>query len=64
MSDASLQREGGQGRYDVHLLLVADRIKNSGKISPQAADALYFHGSKAIYLLPYAEDAIALREAI
>jgi hypothetical protein len=48
---------------DVRLLLVADRIKNSGKIAHQVEDAFDFHGFKAVYLFPYPEDAIALREA-
>ena len=48
---------------DIRLLLVADRIKNSGKIAPQPEGVFEFHGFTAVYLFPYPEDAIALREA-
>ena len=48
---------------DIRLLLVADRIKNSGKIAPQPEGAFEFRGFKAVYLYPYPEDAVALREA-
>jgi hypothetical protein len=48
---------------DIRLLLVADRIKNSGKIAPQAEDAFDFHGFKAVYLYAHPEDAIVLRDA-
>ena len=33
---------------DIRLLLVADRIKNSGKIAPQVEEAFDFHGFKAV----------------
>jgi hypothetical protein len=48
---------------DIRLLLVADRVQNSGKIDNQVEDAFDFHGFKAVYLYPHPEDAIALREA-
>lgn len=48
---------------DVRLLLVADRIKNSGKIAHEVEGAFDFHGFNAVYLFPYPENAIALREA-
>jgi hypothetical protein len=48
---------------DIRLLLVADRVKNSGKMAPQVEGGFDFHGFKAVYLFPYPEDAIALRGA-
>ncbi len=48
---------------DVRLLLVADRIQNSGKIGHKTDSAFDFHGFRAVYFFPYPEEAIALREA-
>jgi hypothetical protein len=48
---------------DVRLLLVADGIKNSGKIAREIEGAFLFHGFKKVYLFPYPENAIALCEA-
>jgi hypothetical protein len=47
---------------DVRLLLVANRIQNSGKVGPKTDSAFDFHGFTAVYFFPYPEDAIALRE--
>jgi hypothetical protein len=47
---------------DVRLLLVANRIQNSGKIAHQVDGAFDFCGFKAVYLYPYPEATIALRE--
>ncbi len=44
---------------DIRLLLVADRIKNSGKIAPQAEDAFDFHGFKSVYLYPHPEGGLS-----
>jgi len=48
---------------DVRLLLVANRIPNSGKIGAKTESAFDFSGFSAVYFFPYPEDAIALREA-
>lgn len=48
---------------DVRLLLVANKIQNSGKIGPQTDGAFDFHGFQAVYFFPYPEKTIALREA-
>ena len=49
---------------DVRLLLVANRIQNSGKIGCKTDAAFDLHGFKAVYFFPYPEDAFVLREAI
>jgi len=48
---------------DVRLLLVANRIQNSGKIGHKTDSAFDFHGFKAVYFFPYPEEALVLREA-
>ena len=48
---------------DVRLLLVANRIPNSGKLGTKTETAFDFHGFKAVYYFPYPEKAFALREA-
>lgn len=47
---------------DVRLLLVANRIPNSGKIGAKTESAFDFCGFSAVYFFPYPENAIALRE--
>jgi hypothetical protein len=49
---------------DVRLLLVANRIQNSGKIGHKTDSAFNLHGFKAVYFFPYPEKALVLREAI
>ena len=48
---------------DVRLLLVADRIQNSGKIGDMTHGAFDFHGFRAVYFFPYPEKVLVLREA-
>jgi hypothetical protein len=45
---------------DVRLLLVADRISNSGKLMLDEGAQFDLHGFKAVYLFPYPEDVIVL----
>ena len=47
---------------DVRLLLVADRIKNSGKMGHTTDGAFDFCGFKAVYFFPYPEKAFVLHE--
>lgn len=51
------------GGDDIRLLLVADRIKNSGKMGHTTDGEFDFCGFKAVYFFPYPEKALALREA-
>ena len=49
---------------DVRLLLVADRIHNSGKLAARWGERnFYLHGFGAVYFLPYPESAISLQHA-
>jgi hypothetical protein len=45
---------------DIRLLLVADRISNSGKLMLYKGARFDFHQFKAVYLFPYPEDVILL----
>jgi hypothetical protein len=45
---------------DVRLLLIADRISNSGKLMLDDGEQFDLHGFKAVYLFPYPEDVIIL----
>ncbi|MDR3558688.1 MAG: hypothetical protein P4L61_04090 [Candidatus Pacebacteria bacterium] len=46
---------------DVRLLLVADRIQNSGKIAINEVQGTFnLHGFRAVYLFPYPESAFSL----
>lgn len=45
---------------DIRLLLVADRILNSGKLLLEERGAYDFHGFRAVYFFPYPEAAIIL----
>ncbi len=49
---------------DVRLLLVADRIQNSGKLMLEGRPAFDFQGFRAVYLFPYPESVIILDEAV
>jgi hypothetical protein len=49
---------------DVRLLLVADAIHNSGKMSLQEDYAFDFHGFEAVYLFLYPEAVIVLDKAV
>jgi hypothetical protein len=48
---------------DIRLLLIADRISNSGKLTLEDDAQFDFHGFNAVYLFPYPEVAIVLQEA-
>ncbi len=48
---------------DVRLLLVADRIHNSGKLMLDGDSTFDFHGFEAVYLFPYPEPTVALKKA-
>ena len=45
---------------DIRLLLVADRILNSGKLLLEERVAFDFHGFQAVYFFPYPESAVVL----
>jgi hypothetical protein len=45
---------------DIRLLLVADRIHNSGKLLLEERAAFDFHSFQAVYLFPYPETVIIL----
>jgi hypothetical protein len=45
---------------DIRLLLVADRIHNSGKLLLEERAAFDFHGIQAVYLFPYPEAVLIL----
>lgn len=47
---------------DVRLLLVADRISNSGKLMAENETKFDLHGFRKVYLFPYPENVIVLRE--
>jgi hypothetical protein len=50
--------------FDVRLLLVADRILNSGKLLLEERVEFDFHGFQAVYLFPYPEAVVILDDAI
>jgi hypothetical protein len=52
------------GIRDVHLLLVADRISNSGKLTLDQGAQFDLHGFGKIYLFPYPENVIVLAGAV
>jgi hypothetical protein len=68
IADAIAKKAGELTRYkeaagsDIRLLLVADRISNSGKLMLDEGEQFDFQGFKAVYLFPYPEDAIVLEE--
>ena len=49
---------------DVRLLLVADRILNSGKLLLEEGAVFEFHGFQVVYFFPYPEAAVILDKAI
>jgi hypothetical protein len=57
-----LTRHKGATGPDIRLLLVADRILNSGKLLLQEGPAFDFHGFRAVYFFPYPEAAIILND--
>jgi hypothetical protein len=48
---------------DIRLLLVADRIHNSGKMMLEEPPAFDLHGFRAVYFFPYPEEASVLADA-
>jgi hypothetical protein len=48
---------------DVRLLLVADRVHDSGKLVLEPESTFDFHGFEAVYLFPYPEPTVALKKA-
>jgi hypothetical protein len=54
--------EDAAGR-DVRLLLIADRISNSGKLTLEEDAQFDFHGFRAVYLCPYPENVTVLTSA-
>jgi hypothetical protein len=49
---------------DVRLLLVADRIHNSGKLIVDGTESNFnLHGFSAVYFFPHPENAISLHHA-
>ena len=54
--------EDAAGR-DVRLLLVADRISNSGKLTLEENAQFDLHGFRAVYLFPYPENVMVLTRA-
>ncbi len=68
IADAIAKKANELTRYkesagdDIRLLLIADRISNSGKLMLDGGAQFNFHGFKAVYLFPYPEDAIVLEE--
>ncbi len=59
---SSLPRYQDAAGRDVRLLLVADRISNSGKLALDEDTQFEFHGFRAVYLFPYPENVIVLTE--
>lgn len=66
IADAIAKKANELPRYkeaagsDIRLLLVADRISNSGKLMLGKGAQFDFRGFKAVYLFPYPEDVIIL----
>jgi hypothetical protein len=69
IADAIAKKANELTRYkesagsDIRLLLVADRISNSGKLMLDKGAQFDFHGFNAVYLFPYPEDAMVLESA-
>ncbi|MGH8099835.1 MAG: hypothetical protein ACREIW_00960, partial [Chthoniobacterales bacterium] len=49
---------------DVRLLLIADRIRNSGKLSLESGANFDFRGFTAVYFFSYPEAVIVLGDAV
>lgn len=60
---ADLSRYENAAGRDVRLLLVADRMNNSGKLTLEADARFDFCGFREVYLFPYPENAIILTRA-
>ena len=60
---ANLPRYKEAAGTDIRLLLVADRISNSGKLMLDQDTQFDFHGFKAVYLFPYPENVVVLAKA-
>jgi hypothetical protein len=69
IADAIEKKAKEMARYkqaagsDIRLLLVADRINNSGKLALSEGAEFDFQGFNAVYLFPYPEDVIVLDSA-
>lgn len=67
IADAIAKKANELPRYkesagdDIRLLLVADRISNSGKLLLEEGAQFQFHGFKAVYLFPYPEGVVDLK---
>jgi hypothetical protein len=61
---ADLPRYENAAGRDVRLLLVADRISNSGKLMLEADARFDFCGFREVYLFPYPENVMILNRAI
>jgi hypothetical protein len=48
---------------DIRLLLVADRIQNSGKLLLEERAAFDFHGFQTVYFFPHPEPVVILDDA-
>lgn len=68
IADAITKKANELTRYteaagsDVRLLLVADRVSNSGKLMLDEGAQFDLHGFKAVYLFPCPENVIVLRD--
>jgi hypothetical protein len=69
IADAIMKNADELPRYkqiagiDVRLLLVADRISNSGKLMLDKGAQFDLRGFNTVYLFPYPEDVIILESA-
>ncbi len=61
---ADLPRYKGAAGTDIRLLLVADRISNSGKLMLDQDTQFDLHGFKSVYLFPYPENVIVLSKCV
>lgn len=61
---AHLRRYKGAAGTDIRLLLVADRISNSGKLMLDQDTQFDLHGFKSVYLFPYPENVIVLSKCV
>jgi hypothetical protein len=61
---ANLPQYKAAAGSDVRLLLVADRISNSGKLMLDQGTPFDFHGFSGVYLFSYPESVIALAKSI
>jgi hypothetical protein len=47
----------------IRLLLIANRIQNSGKLTLEGRPAFDLHGFQSVYVFPYPESVILLGDA-